>query len=114
MARHKADQELDPEDDPGSALDPSVEGAPAPSVSHSELAKIVRKGGKTVGGDEERIALDDSDNCRFRIPYWIGTGAPDLDQKLGGGLAGGRVIEVRSEAHTSELQSRQYLVCSLL
>src|SRR3712207_7804997 len=28
--------------------------------------------------------------------------------------AGGRVVEDRSEEHTSELQSRQYLVCRLL
>src|SRR5438445_2371934 len=27
---------------------------------------------------------------------------------------GGRVVETRSEEHTSELQSRQYLVCRLL
>src|SRR3712207_8231213 len=32
--------------------------------------------------------------------------AGDVDQQLGGGL--------RSEEHTSELQSRQYLVCRLL
>src|SRR3712207_6955107 len=30
------------------------------------------------------------------------------------GLVDGRVVEHRSEEHTSELQSRQYLVCRLL
>src|SRR3712207_7734988 len=29
-------------------------------------------------------------------------------------LVGGRHLELRSEEHTSELQSRQYLVCRLL
>src|SRR3712207_5036653 len=28
--------------------------------------------------------------------------------------SGGRIVDVRSEEHTSELQSRQYLVCRLL
>src|SRR3712207_8042633 len=31
-----------------------------------------------------------------------------------GPLAGGREVRARSEEHTSELQSRQYLVCRLL
>src|SRR3712207_6888660 len=34
--------------------------------------------------------------------------------RLGGGRAGQRRRAVRSEEHTSELQSRQYLVCRLL
>src|SRR3712207_8713698 len=32
----------------------------------------------------------------------------------GGPVAPGRIGEMRSEEHTSELQSRQYLVCRLL
>src|SRR5258707_11617783 len=37
--------------------------------------------------------------------------ANDQDIRLGGGVA---TIRQRSEEHTSELQSRQYLVCRLL
>src|SRR5947209_15016993 len=46
-------------------------------------------------------------------------GLVDLDEQLPGKLVGGvdgRIVTVggRSEEHTSELQSRQYLVCRLL
>src|SRR3712207_7049316 len=57
----------------------------------------------------------------------VGQGADSLDLTLGPGdgyvfvvdderrlLASDRVLDVRSEEHTSELQSRQYLVCRLL
>src|SRR3712207_7129839 len=36
------------------------------------------------------------------------------DPHVGGGEAEARVDRIRSEEHTSELQSRQYLVCRLL
>src|SRR3712207_7437954 len=42
---------------------------------------------------------------------------PGLDELLRDGRASGRLrfsIDPRSEEHTSELQSRQYLVCRLL
>src|SRR3712207_6970459 len=55
-----------------------------------------------------------------RLPQSAGAGA----DALGGGLVDvvgaddlrviGRADQVRSEEHTSELQSRQYLVCRLL
>src|SRR3712207_7683693 len=35
-------------------------------------------------------------------------------RRNGGDVGAGRAIEERSEEHTSELQSRQYLVCRLL
>lgn len=69
--------------------------SPAPSIDHAVLANFVRKIGKKLGEDE--VALYDPVDPRFRVPYWISTGAPDLDQKLGGGVAGGRVIEIFSK-----------------
>src|SRR3712207_8619794 len=47
----------------------------------------------------------------------VGLGHPGqlVDQVVGlGGLVGGQLGGERSEEHTSELQSRQYLVCRLL
>src|SRR3712207_7163269 len=41
-------------------------------------------------------------------------GAPTIAVLLGQGTGGGALALVRSEEHTSELQSRQYLVCRLL
>src|SRR5258707_6109418 len=38
----------------------------------------------------------------------------DLEAREGMALAGFQILAVRSEEHTSELQSRQYLVCRLL
>src|SRR3712207_9148080 len=58
-----------------------------------------------------RLAPDGS--ARVRTPEDLGAHHPDQvhehhveDHRLGGGLT-------RSEEHTSELQSRQYLVCRL-
>src|SRR3712207_8248930 len=47
------------------------------------------------------------------------TGIPQSDiraipAEIGGGFGGKTIIYLRSEEHTSELQSRQYLVCRLL
>ncbi len=66
-----------------------------PPIDHAILANFVRKIGKKIGEDE--VALYDATDPRFRVPYWISTGAPDLDQKLGGGIAGGRVVEIFSK-----------------
>src|SRR5438445_3420829 len=38
----------------------------------------------------------------------------DVAEEAGGGVLGELAHELRSEEHTSELQSRQYLVCRLL
>src|SRR3712207_7325317 len=44
----------------------------------------------------------------------VGTGV-DVDRPLGAGAhRAGDLLDSRSEEHTSELQSRQYLVCRLL
>src|SRR3712207_8232175 len=44
----------------------------------------------------------------------VGGRGPLLVAPAAGGLGGGLGEAVRSEEHTSELQSRQYLVCRLL
>src|SRR3712207_7036462 len=50
------------------------------------------------------------DRVDLELPDPVGA---DVQQGRGGG--GGQLVEaVRSEEHTSELQSRQYLVCRLL
>src|SRR3712207_8617784 len=41
-------------------------------------------------------------------------GQTAAENLFGGGEAVGQTVRVRSEEHTSELQSRQYLVCRLL
>src|SRR3712207_8809495 len=59
-------------------------------------------GGVLHGGDEQRLLrAEEPDHVRLR------------DAGQPGHLIGGRA-GVRSEEHTSELQSRQYLVCRLL
>src|SRR3712207_8813010 len=57
-------------------------------------------------------------------PGWAAIGVPrsgaadrasaDLANRLVGNDAAAATVEARSEEHTSELQSRQYLVCRLL
>src|SRR3712207_8447410 len=55
-------------------------------------------------------------------PWSLGAYSPDRKQMLaaapvkdeGGRTLGAVLVVVRSEEHTSELQSRQYLVCRLL
>src|SRR3712207_8391310 len=67
-----------------------------------------------------RVGLVAGDLGRELVGRATGTGAARVTalqdlQALGVGLAAAdRVVEVRSEEHTSELQSRQYLVCRLL
>src|SRR3712207_7541022 len=58
-----------------------------------------------------RWGVVDVDDCVNGARYLIGRGEADPARcVITGGSAGG----FRSEEHTSELQSRQYLVCRLL
>src|SRR3712207_7653845 len=54
---------------------------------------------------ELRVAVIDLDLDRHRV---------DADEGEGVQLGEHGAVQVRSEEHTSELQSRQYLVCRLL
>src|SRR3712207_7124828 len=56
---------------------------------------------------------------RFGVPFFLGVALafPGLIYLVQGGLTESRYwvdLGIRSEEHTSELQSRQYLVCRLL
>src|SRR3712207_9241839 len=57
-----------------------------------------------------RIAAAQQDRPDAARAGHTGRGERQLDP----GLGGGRQLPRRSEEHTSELQSRQYLVCRLL
>src|SRR3712207_7620509 len=74
-----------------------------PSGAHGEPARRGGKGGPSsaVGGDlgGGRVHVHGADD-----------GGPATGRE---GVLGGRAAD-RSEEHTSELQSRQYLVCRLL
>src|SRR5258707_8203162 len=59
--------------------------------------------------------------CAHYVKPTEGVHAPDMmrhclgeDLKVGANLTWGPCFKSRSEEHTSELQSRQYLVCRLL
>src|SRR5947209_14839928 len=51
--------------------------------------------------------------CRPR-PGWQMQGFYELWSTTGSTIMNRRALKIRSEEHTSELQSRQYLVCRLL
>src|SRR3712207_8430595 len=87
-------------------------------IALAQIDKQYGKGSVMRLGEEVRAPIE-----------VIPTGSIALDVALGiGGLPRGRVVEIygpessgkttvalhRSEEHTSELQSRQYLVCRLL
>src|SRR3712207_8262655 len=69
-------------------------------VCSSDLVLLVLEGLVRVGRQVELQAVGD-DEARVDLPV-----ADPLEERLG--------VALRSEEHTSELQSRQYLVCRLL
>src|SRR3712207_7569732 len=76
---------------------------------------LFRSGG---GGRTEVVAEVLEQRLEVDLPRRVFPGAElrgveQLDQ-LGFEVAAGRPLALRSEEHTSELQSRQYLVCRLL
>src|SRR3712207_7897259 len=75
---------------------------------------LFRSDGALLAGDERvdvpgRLA---DDRAGPRDPVALGVGPAALEHEARDGAD--VVVPVRSEEHTSELQSRQYLVCRLL
>jgi len=70
-----------------------------------DLFKGVVKGIQKRYGPEAAIRLSGAVGGVTNIPYWISTGALNFDAVLGGGIAGGRIIELfsrnESEGKTS-------------
>src|SRR5947209_12426961 len=81
------------------AVERHVERRPVPTV-HVGLAVGSRRGGRG-----RRVVLEGG-RARGRVPRRVAARAAQGP--------GRRVGRERSEEHTSELQSRQYLVCRLL
>src|SRR3712207_1837311 len=100
-----------------------------------ELRRSIQEGYKTSTGAEQRFlgekldAMDTLDedrearliNMRIRLPHvlWValvvlGVSIIGLSYLVGMESDRLHLLTVRSEEHTSELQSRQYLVCRLL
>src|SRR3712207_8515102 len=97
-----------------------VRGQPAPSARRAGSPDAVRSrlrlpgagpadGSRAVDDDAPVLVRERDDlPCAQPVPTrWGGRGPGD--RRSSGGIRG-----IRSEEHTSELQSRQYLVCRLL
>src|SRR3712207_7485161 len=70
---------------------------------------LFRSGARPVAGHERLLLCDARSRCRRGGDRSSGRTRPG-----GLGRAGRDAPRARSEEHTSELQSRQYLVCRLL
>src|SRR3712207_7520334 len=76
-------------------------------------------GTNTLAPSPRLTALDPSTVCMAPILYWLEQKYISRERNFilsvwSGGGRSGRSTCTRSEEHTSELQSRQYLVCRLL
>src|SRR3712207_8674745 len=79
------------------------------------VCQVLRRSGNrdpvvVTGNDEDR----DGDIREQVGDVVVAIGLEQIEDDVGRGLGQHVVGEVRSEEHTSELQSRQYLVCRLL
>src|SRR3712207_7092419 len=91
---------------------------PADPPTVEEIVGVMRTVGDGVHGRRLRGLIVVFWRAGLRIDEALSLAEPDLDHRRGFLLVrrgkGGRRREVgRSEEHTSELQSRQYLVCRL-
>lgn len=73
----------------------TVAAVPPPSFRRVSLGSIVKGIQKSVGASAA-LQLASPDAYMSKVPYWISTGCPSLDAQLGGGIAGGRLIEIFS------------------
>ena len=62
---------------------------------------LIAKGIKKQISDDAATILTSSSGYASAVAYWVPTGCPSLDAILGGGIAGGRIIEIFSH-HESE------------
>src|SRR3712207_8382008 len=60
------------------------------------------------------VALDETRGCAIREECLVGRSCRIVSRPGADQLRGNLRVGIRSEEHTSELQSRQYLVCRLL
>src|SRR3712207_7405139 len=78
---------------------------------YTTLFRSAEGGHAQQGGRPDRVALDRGGGAGHALAEGgelLRRPVDDVDGQLG------HVVEGRSEEHTSELQSRQYLVCRLL
>src|SRR3712207_7144001 len=73
--------------------------------------EAARKAGLRVPDDLSVIGFDDLPQARWASPPLTTVRQPLVEM---GRMAARMALSLRSEEHTSELQSRQYLVCRLL
>src|SRR3712207_7383364 len=78
------------------------------TLSLHDALPIFEAGARRLDVDHRGVALEAVADLPRRV------GQPVLAQEQEGVVAQGLGVRVRSEEHTSELQSRQYLVCRLL
>src|SRR3712207_7251477 len=97
---------------PRSTLFPYTTLFRSPSIWAEELATILALRGAPTAEIEEALrpavkAMVESDERGLEVARWALRALPRLPEAA-------RRTEARSEEHTSELQSRQYLACRLL
>src|SRR3712207_7671313 len=80
---------------------------PSTTLFRSLVTWVIPEGGDVVACACVPVAFGTADDCLFEFGR-LQEGETVLIQAGAGGLG------IRSEEHTSELQSRQYLVCRLL
>src|SRR3712207_8434086 len=81
---------------------------PYTTLFRSEVLRAaVERHARDVGQVEEMMSLMPLGDLRAELTLLIRLGFKELERER-------QLIRIRSEEHTSELQSRQYLVCRLL
>src|SRR2546422_5759369 len=79
---------------------------PSPSIARTIKGHIVDVVAENIGNITVTVRTDAGDTKTFKASDWRLTANLHFNEPV--------TIEVRSEEHTSELQSRLHLVCRLL